>query len=118
MEKWRDRSRRNTSVLPLVFLFCQLPCSFQILVDEFVLYGWQTRLIPAVFHGVLPFSLNTRPQKIPELKRFYVAFQIRRKRQKLSKKNDEIVQSLQILNPEGGYLSTGAQLCGVAKHVI
>lgn len=53
----KAKAWRSFSALPLVLLCGQLPRSFQILVDEFLLCGRQTRLIPAVFHGVLPFSL-------------------------------------------------------------
>lgn len=50
---------RHFSALPLVLLRRQLPCSFQVFVHEFLLCAWQTGLVSAVVHGVLPFSLNT-----------------------------------------------------------
>lgn len=86
-------SRWNSSALPLVFLCRQLPCSFQILVDEFVLCGWQTRLIPAVFHGVLPFSLNT----ISGIKTFLFGLPgTTKETEAQQKKKDKIVESVQI----------------------
>lgn len=88
-----ERSRWNSSALPLVFLCWQLPCGFQILVDEFVLCGWQTRLIPAVLHGVLPLSLET----ITGIKAFLFGLPDTTKETEAQQKKDKIVESVQVL---------------------
>lgn len=55
-------NRVSSSILPLALLGRQLAGGFQVLVNEVLLYGREARLIPAVVHGVLAFTLQNNTE--------------------------------------------------------
>lgn len=86
------------SVLPFALLGGQLSRGLQVFVDQILLDGGQTGLVPAVVHGVLAFTLNTSNTRSHDHTHTY----------RIRPGACESVF----------YLRAGAQLCGVSEHVV